>query len=960
MDYTNFLPEYPNIDDPKFQQKILNKKEFNELRLAKSLEKVGKGEFLKSQKIISRFVNQHTMYDELLLYHETGTGKSGVAFGITEELHKSTIFKRAYIFAGGQDLLNSLMKQLVFAFSIRYDVKQTSELREIKKKISDFYSFRTSETFAKELEKVPDEFIINQYSNSIFIIDEVHNLKSNIITLQNNEVNEERIYKQFHRLFHLTKNRKILLMTGTPIRNEVSEIANIMNLILPLDEQLPTGNIFMEKYVSNDNIVDERKLKEYFKGRISFLLSSKVNINRIYMGDFISKMNIEQFKLFHTKMKDIQATSYKEAYSKDTIGQSSFYLNSRQASLFVFPDGTWGQEGFDSYSKKGIINDDFKKKVSKLNILENMSSKYSFIINDILENERKNIYIYNPIVNGSGINLFTQILETYGFQRLRGNPRQKAKRYIALTSETSQSDSLLRYYNSNDNRYGEYCQVIIGSIKISEGFTFKNIQIIHICSPHWNYTETQQAIARGIRFRSHEALIRDGVIPTVIIYQHAAIISEKNISNSVDVVMMEISQSKDFLIRKMDRVIKESAFDCPLTFERNKRYGKFGSRDCDYQSCDYKCDTSSLNVLGEDISTYRMYYESDENIIQSIIKILNDNLIISFEALQEITQVDPLHLLKVLDDIIQYNIPFVNKYNIECFLREDKNIYYLVDNIVLSSSHVELSHYTRQPYFIQKTSLKNLVEQKRPSLLSEKIQSLYSSKTKIETTNIIRSFPLRIQELFIERSIYLTVVKKNKNIMSDWIMEIYSDHIQYNKNGYIATSNLLVPDTIRCLDEKTEEWIDCVPVEQENKDLLIRLEENNPYGYYGIVQDDNFCIKDVKKKVKTRDKRTVRTGGNCLEVTWNKNKLAELFMELKIQPDETKFVPNVREILLQKKTTAKLLDDWADYDNRKLTEAYYWFSKTKRELCGILKDFFKEKDLLIKGACGKVGKLKDK
>ena len=46
MDYTNFLPEYPNIDDPKFQQKILNKKEFNELRLAKSLEKVGKGEFL--------------------------------------------------------------------------------------------------------------------------------------------------------------------------------------------------------------------------------------------------------------------------------------------------------------------------------------------------------------------------------------------------------------------------------------------------------------------------------------------------------------------------------------------------------------------------------------------------------------------------------------------------------------------------------------------------------------------------------------------------------------------------------------------------------------------------------------------------------------------------------------------------------------------------------------------------
>lgn len=52
------------------------------------------------------------------------------------------------------------------------------------------------------------------------------------------------IYKQFHRFLHVVKDCKILLMSGTPMKDGVEEIASVMNLILPLNKQLITGDDF--------------------------------------------------------------------------------------------------------------------------------------------------------------------------------------------------------------------------------------------------------------------------------------------------------------------------------------------------------------------------------------------------------------------------------------------------------------------------------------------------------------------------------------------------------------------------------------------------------------------------------------------------------------------------------------------------------------------------------------------
>ena len=87
QDITNFLLKYPNIDnfdynilnpyEDDFYEVIYKKKEFYENRL-ENFEQIPKkiGSLMKHQKLIARFFSSNTLYDELLLLHEMGTGKS--------------------------------------------------------------------------------------------------------------------------------------------------------------------------------------------------------------------------------------------------------------------------------------------------------------------------------------------------------------------------------------------------------------------------------------------------------------------------------------------------------------------------------------------------------------------------------------------------------------------------------------------------------------------------------------------------------------------------------------------------------------------------------------------------------------------------------------------------------------------------------------------------------------------
>ena len=456
------------------------------------------------------------------------------------------------------------------------------------------------------------------------------------------------------------------------MKDTPDEIASVMNLILPTDQQFPVGDEFLSNYLDkhgpNQYTVKKNQikyLKQRFKGRISFLKSMRSSVKKEFIGETgIGKL--KHFIVNPVKMSPFQSKIYKKALELDSAEKAGVYLNSRQASIFVFPDGSYGQPrigigenskadktgGFAKYvehkastktfvaAKIGISKKKnmtiYKYTLSKVLVnlikgpndkktLENLrkySVKFAYIIERILNADKQCCFVYCEFVTGSGAILFAKILELFNFSESKGLDGKKGLRYGLLTSQTStpsQISQTINCFNQPINKHGEIIKVLIGSRIISEGVSFYNIQQEFILTPWYNFSETDQAIARGYRLGSHKILLENGEDPTVYVSLLVAM-PEKDLL-SVDLYMYEISEDKDITIKELMRLLMESAFDCSLNYHRNYIGGYDEKRECDYVDCDYKCDDVDMkNIIDGvqieelDYSTYQLYY-SDQNVL---------------------------------------------------------------------------------------------------------------------------------------------------------------------------------------------------------------------------------------------------------------------------------------------------------------------------------------------------------
>ncbi len=124
-DITEFLPKYPNINqeteeifnpyDDDFYENIYRKKEFYDNRLS-AIEQFPQepGQLMKHQKIIANFLSSHTIYNELLLFHSMGTGKSCSTVGAVEAIKEAGGFRGALYLVKGEALINNFINELVF------------------------------------------------------------------------------------------------------------------------------------------------------------------------------------------------------------------------------------------------------------------------------------------------------------------------------------------------------------------------------------------------------------------------------------------------------------------------------------------------------------------------------------------------------------------------------------------------------------------------------------------------------------------------------------------------------------------------------------------------------------------------------------------------------------------------------------------------------------------------------
>lgn len=858
MSIADCIPYYPDIDDPMFESEIYAKQEF------RGVASRARG-ILPQQLFVARYLSTYTLYDGLLVFHEPGTGKTCTAVATIESMLAApgTPVKHALILTRGQGLIDNFVQEIINVCAAdKYST--IAQSKRVRSRLYPRYEFDTYEVFVK---KIQQQQLVAHYNNYVIVLDEVHNT----IT----ESKEE--YTVLHSFLHRVQGCKILAMSGTPMRDAASEIADVMNLILPLDRQMPTAREFDALFFADQKLVNAATLQEHLRGRVSYLRTQVSDVQREFVGEKLG--SLRQLAVFRVDMGAPQAQAYAAASRTDT----DLYSAARQAALFVFPDGTYGASGFAKHirrierkSKSGIKNTYIVTRpglmADVLANIDSLSAKYAAVVRALQEHPRDLAFVYCEYVEGSGLVVLSKILEALGYVRASGKETTPGRRYGIVTNMTStvkHTRSLLALFNAPRNRYGEYVAVILGSRMISEGFTIKNVRQTHILTPHWNYGETDQAIARTFRTFSHDALIADGVVPVLRVYQYVVFAGSEP---SIDLQMYQIAENKDLRIKQVERAIKQSAVDCEIFREKNTLPPSSNyTRACEYTTCAYSCGIDTLPV---DPTTYHLLYHADE----------------AAEILAGLERAAPLEPFVVSPDHGALAVADTLR-AVGTRQRDGRTGYTHIDRSAIYTSLApfeapdrgNMYYYTHPVHTVRSDfyalAEKYMFRRRIPPLIAE----LCSSTTADQIGAVFAELPLRVQEIVLQHA------AGTDTPLAQRIVAQYRQYIHVLPSGdEVIALAAAKTGTVLCRARGETEWRTCPAsvvesVSNQETDVAERALE---LGRYGVVANNKFLIKALSEP--TADKRKMARGRVC--TTIDRSDLDALAARLGVatQPSDSK------------------------------------------------------------------------
>lgn len=548
-------------EDEEYSLKLAKYMEF--LELSKIIPEADRPAYIE-KKFNMNFLHQETIRrlminnDAILIIHPPGKGKTCTAVGIPEyistygtNVNKRANFpKRTYILERGPSVINDVKNQIInVCTKDKYllDIQGSSTKGE-KRKITNIlnekgrYTIQTYKDFSSL--SLSDKLIKKIYSDSIFIIDEAHNINSwDDVGPEGEEdsgpeiMNKKDIiatYKYLHRVLHIAERIKIVIMTATPMTNSANEIIKLLNLVLPMNKQIDT----------NVNIVDMNSsvFKWYTEGLVSYLPDTTGKITVKEIGEILPGSDTVVLSL---PMKGKQAEAYQNInLSIDKTG--TFYINYRIVSGFVYPDGSYGgkennsskglykyvtRPNIDTYIPKTMLVEELRKNLGEY------SATFDYMVKKELNPDRTIVLPdgYSVTIPGKGCSYFyfdlvvahaipfTMALESYGFERYNdaispfhtfGNTTTlnmtKKPRYIFVTKDnvSTKLENFKNLFNSRENVFGEYVQIFIGSKIIRDGINIYNVSRLYLY-PGWNDANMVQAMARAKRLVGHDKVIEE-------------------------------------------------------------------------------------------------------------------------------------------------------------------------------------------------------------------------------------------------------------------------------------------------------------------------------------------------------------------------------------------------------------------------------------------------------------------
>jgi hypothetical protein len=646
----SFIPYYPKMTDRYFIPKLFLFKEFNDLKQLDEIEKFDET-YLNHQITIARYLSNWTLYQSLVVIHDTGTGKSGIISATFDYLKKHDENLKMLYITNNKSLSENFKNEL-FKLSKYVKLKNTDNIsfdsekyilkrNKLLSKIG--CEFLTFGTFINNLKKKKTTIrqLVKEWNNQLVVLDEVHNLITFDIDMKelddtNRDIETlgQESYLKMKQFIHRLKHKKLLLLTATPIKNSINEIAYLLNLALDESNQFEQDT-FENDYFKKDMTKTISKLEwkseelrqeflQKIKGIVS-VLKKNIDIPKVYNG-IIPKPLLEFTIIYPCMMSIFQSNGYLKAIQESK--QRDFYNSEEQASLFVFPnvsnDFLFGEKGYSKYvTKDSEFNALFIQNTKltpvrgvslnnietiqhilneNLNKLKEFSIIYYQIIKNLLEFRNQKQFIFSDKIKGSGINILHLLLrQFFGYERLKKSSRSPFPRILFLHEINNISDSDISEYlnlfnNTELNKNARLCQAIICTDKTKEGITIKEILHIHICTPHWNLSKINQAIGRNIRYGTHDTLKDDPSLKIDIYLYcsciHSTLINNPIINNkylseifkdqigdnerlniiakSLNIFQYYNAEIKDYNSKLIEYALLIGSFDCIINKNRNK------------------------------------------------------------------------------------------------------------------------------------------------------------------------------------------------------------------------------------------------------------------------------------------------------------------------------------------------------------------------------------------------------
>ena len=898
----------------------------------------------ENQKFLKSFLSPDTPYNSMLLFHGTGVGKTCSSISIAEQysqqlkkLNKKVIIllnpsieanflknifniqkiinNTPYYQCTGSKYLDEIKIDLDIFNKLNEEEKKKLQ-EQIQSKISKIikgrYEFYGYQKFANLIENIQqkikekyDESEYNYYlnkelkkrfSNTVMIIDEVHNIK---------KTSDSKVLPPLlEKVVQNAINMKLLLLSATPMFDTAHEIFFLINLLLRNDNRF---TIKASTYMNVDGTIKEGMLEDFkrkIQGYISYMrgedpyrfptreypddliIDKKDMPNIDKNGKKIDDDNrIKELKIVPCVMKDRQLELYEHMDNSKETG--SFNQPGVMCSNIVFPknkeirdtrtiklENFISDKGFNNIigtTKNGkdikynIIDDDYKD-FFKLDVLSNYSTKIVEIIKNI-EKSDGIVFVYSQYLN-SGIIPIALALEKLGYLKygnaLTNNKAKYTSKYIIISGDSDLSENAYSdYLKIQDlNKNGEKIKIILGTQTAAEGLDFSYIRQVHILEPWFHLNRLEQIIGRAIRNCSHIDLEEKD--RKVKIFLYAAVKkkeSKKKYSETIDLDIYRNAENKSKKMAKIEYLLKENAVDCLLHKHGNyfENDENDESKKCNYEKCKYDCAIPTVDTkLNTDTFNQKIIEDNINDVMKEIIKLYKKNYYYTIDDFIKILDSDKLLIFFALDKLLNYKGKIISKNgsigkiiyknNHYIFVKYNSSKFISFNNIRKINSKTKKYNsfnISRNNTLLELEKLNNVPTQniKKSFFLFEDIlKKKEIINKKIEKIKNLYSINLKDKELIIQYLIIQSIQKKTTKDQ-DALISSFSYNILYCKKDLICKS---IKDNeiwgYKIADNKKIRYMKC---DLENKKFK---NANANANLNDITQLKKTVIKNSKKQ----------------------------------------------------------------------------------------------------------------